>query len=343
MPRLVRSTLAVVLLTARTDAFSPPTRWAARLGGVAQSVASEVSAADEAQGDASAPRLTLTTVERARTVAQVAVASGGTLCTMRRDVEDGQGPEPFGSFVDYVLDEFGTPVMLLSEQSEHTLNLKASSSCSLFLQMPRAAAGVPSRDGAPLPSAALSRVTMLGRVVPITDKDELLQLKSAFTVQHEYSERLLDSPRFSLSKLELDRVYYVGGFGVSSEWVDMDAYQGAEADVLAVDSASLVAKLNSASHKNDIVALCTEFLEIKELDKARVQTIDRLGLDLRVTYSSQLRTSEYRVGFQSKVTSVEDAKSEVMKIMQEAWESSQGYRWEGQGPPIELTAEDILR
>lgn len=44
-----------------------------------------------------------------------------------------------------------------------------------------------------------------------------------------------------------------------------------------------------------------------------------------------------------QVVSVEDAKSEIVKIFQEAWEKEHGFEWEDQGPPIQRYAEDILR
>lgn len=47
--------------------------------------------------------------------------------------------------------------------------------------------------------------------------------------------------------------------------------------------------------------------------------------------------------FLAQVLSVEDAKSEIVKIFQEAWEKEHGYEWEDQGPPIQRYAEDILR
>ena len=117
-------------------------------------------------------------------------------------------------------------------------------------------------------------------------------------------------------------------------------------DMLAGESASLVAKLNSASQRADLDLLCTQFLKIDDAadGDVRVQSVDRLGLDVRVTYDRQQRTKQFRVGFQTKVTNVEDAKSEIAKIMQEAWESAQGY-WgpeDGMGPEVLLVGEDIL-
>jgi len=73
-----------------------------------------------------------------------------------------------------------------------------------------------------------------------------------------------------------------------------------------------------------------------------VTTIDRLGMDIRVATEKGERTDEYRVGFLVKVLTMEDAKSEIVKIFQEAWEKEQGEYWEDMGPPIVKTQADIL-
>ena len=61
--------------------------------------------------------------DKARTVTDV--CTSGTLCTA--SVQEGVEGSPFGSYVDYILDENGWPVLLLSEQSIHTVNLMANS------------------------------------------------------------------------------------------------------------------------------------------------------------------------------------------------------------------------
>ena len=63
------------------------------------------------------------TVDKARTITHV--CTSGTLCTTSRG-EHAPGTEgsPFGSYVDYILDDKGWPVLLLSDQSMHTANIK---------------------------------------------------------------------------------------------------------------------------------------------------------------------------------------------------------------------------
>ena len=54
-------------------------------------------------------------------------------------------------------------------------------------------------------------------------------------------------------------------------------------------------------------------------------------------------TDEYRVAFRHEVRSAEDAKSEMLKLFQEAWEREQGYFYADDLPAITKYAEDILR
>ena len=83
---------------------------------------------------------------------------------------------PFGSYVDYILDDSGWPVMLLSEQSLHTMNIKKSPQVSLFCQLPRSQSAQA--------AAALSRVTIVGTVEPIP-AEQLSPIKLAFTLTHQ--------------------------------------------------------------------------------------------------------------------------------------------------------------
>lgn len=54
-------------------------------------------------------------------------------------------------------------------------------------------------------------------------------------------------------------------------------------------------------------------------------------------------TDEYRLGFRNSVNSAEDAKSELLKLFQEAWERENGYYFTDDLPPFTKYASDILR
>lgn len=122
--------------------------------------------------DASLIRPSIT--DKARTITHV--CTSGTLCTTSV-MDDVQGA-PFGSYVDYILDENGWPVLLLSEQSLHTVNIRSHSLVSLFCQLPRSQ----SKQA----TAALSRVTLMGSVEAVPD-EQLSAIKLAFSLVHPYA------------------------------------------------------------------------------------------------------------------------------------------------------------
>jgi hypothetical protein len=97
----------------------------------------------------------------------------------------------------------------------------------------------------------------------------------------------------------------------------------------------------SAQKQGELFLLAKNFLGLENIDAVRLQAIDRLGVDLRI--SSGDFTDEYRIGFRHKVSSAEDAKSELMKLFQESWERDQGFFYNDKLPPFTKYAEDILR
>jgi len=245
-------------------------------------------------------------------------------------MDDVQG-SPFGSYVDYILDAKGWPVMLLSDQSLHTINIRSSPQVSLFCQLPRSQYGQA--------AAALSRVTLMGKIEP-AQPEELASVKLAFTLVHPYSEQIVDSPKFAFYKIKPQKIYFSGGFGVMATWVDIEEYESARPDVLAQEVTTVLSRLNM-DKQNDLYLVCKHFLGLADVDVVRVQAIDRLGVDLRVQTGD--RTAEYRVGFRHTANSAEDAKSEVMKLFQEAWERENGFFYTQDLPPFTKYAEDILQ
>ena len=75
-------------------------------------------------------------------------------------------------------------------------------------------------------------------------------------------------------------------------------------------------------------------------------------MDIRVTFQmgtrrNKVQTDEFRIGFRIPVISTEDAKSEILKVFQEAWEKGNGFSWgeeetPGQSVPIVKIAADSL-
>eukprot|EP00871_Galdieria_phlegrea_P004666 jgi/Galph1/51/GphlegSOOS_G4873.1 len=150
-------------------------------------------------------RLRLSFGEQARTV--VHVCKTGTLCTNSVKHND----TPFGSHVDYILDDLGRPIVLLAQNAAHMRNLRSSASCSLFCQ--------------PLASSGQSgcRVTLVGYMVKLP-----------------VDQIALKYPEFAFYRMEILDIYFVGGYGVTATWVEPNEYISAEPDPLAFQSQELL-------------------------------------------------------------------------------------------------------
>jgi putative heme iron utilization protein len=265
-------------------------------------------------------------VDKARTITQV--CTSGTLCTT--SIANGVQGFPFGSYVDYVADEQGCPILLLNEKSPHTQNILRNSKVSLFCQQPRLHLSQV--------AAAVSRVTLMGTIEEVP-RVELAALQMAFTLIHQHSEQNIDSPHFKLYRIQPEKVYFSGGFNVLSSWVDAGEYRKAAADIVAPEVPAVLARVN-ADKQGELLLLCKHFLGLQNVDLVRIQSIDKLGIDLRVKTDGQ--TDEYRVGFRHDVSSAEDAKSEMVKLFQEAWEREQGYFFASDLPPFAKYAADVM-
>lgn len=289
------------------------------------------------------PEIRLNVPEKARTVSSV--CTSGTLCTSSY-MDDIHGA-PFGSFVDYVLDDNGNPVLLMNEMSMHTVNIQKAgvgSLVTLFAQLGGPTKGPAGQD--------VSRCSITGTIAKIENTAEDWDaLRMRYGIAHSYADQVMDSPKFHFYRLTPTKIYFVGGFGVSSEWVPPEKYKEATPDILAKDASSIMDRLNR-DHADDLMLTATEILAVKEVEKVRVTGVDRLGMDLRVTSrnprrKNKLLTDEFRVGFRISVISVEDAKSEILKVFQEAWEKHNGVTWgddevPGADVPLLKTAEDNL-
>ena len=269
------------------------------------------------------------------------MCTSGTLCTLSGS--EGIEGSPFGSYVDYVLDDDGFPVLLMNEMSMHTMNIynNPDNFVTLFVQ----SSGL---------GQDVSRCSLTGKVEKIDPTSpDMDALRMRYSITHAYADQVMDSPKFAFYRLVPTKIYFVGGFGVLAKWVEVEEYREAAPDILAKEASSIVQRINR-EHAEDLRLTANHLLDVQtEIERIRVTNVDRLGMDIRVTSQkgarrNKLITDEFRVGFRIPVISVEDAKSEVLKVFQEAWEKGNGYTWDsddelpGSSVPIVKIAEDSL-
>lgn len=295
-------------------------------------------------------QIRLNIFEKTKTV--TSVCTSGTLCTVSS--HEGIEGSPFGSFVDYVLDDEGNPVLLMNEMSMHTINIQQNalngetnggSLVTLFTQLDADTSSINKGQD-------VSRVSLTCRVEKIPDTAEDMDaIRMRYSLTHSYADQVMDSPKFAFYRLLPEKIYFVGGFGVNSKWVDVEDYKTASPDILAKEANKIVKKLNR-EFKDDLELMANQLLEVEMLKNIRVTNVDRLGMDVRVTRQqgtrrNKLMTDEFRIGFRIPVISVEDAKSEILKVFQEAWEKGNDITWgdeeaPGSTVPILKIAADSL-
>src|SRR5262249_48091864 len=144
----------------------------------------------------------------------------GTLCTLSRK----HSGFPFGSLMPYALDDSGDPIFLVSSMAMHTQNLHVDPRASLLVTQPDVA-------GDPLGAA---RVTLMGRTEPAR-----ADARSVYLKLHENAQYWIDFDDFSLIRLGVEDVYFIGGFGVMG-WVGAREYAEALPDPLATDAPRII-------------------------------------------------------------------------------------------------------
>jgi putative heme iron utilization protein len=302
----------------------------------------------------------LNVYEKARTV--TSCCTSGTLCTM--SAHEGIQGAPFGSFVDYVLDDDGNPVLLMNDMSMHTINIQKASEgeedalVTLFTQLGGGGGGKADKEVKGLQD--VSRCSVTGHLVKMDNPvpgtaaaadSDMDIIRMRYSLAHTYADQVMDSPRFSFYRLLPRKIYFVGGFGVLAKWVDPVDYRKAAPDILANEAGTIVERINY-THEEDLLLTAQHLLDVTtQIEQIRVTNVDRLGMDIRVTSQkgtrrNKLQTDEFRIGFRIPVISVEDAKSEILKVFQEAWEKANGYSYDGELPgssvPIIKIAADGL-
>lgn len=236
--------------------------------------------------------------ERARTL--VAGRSAGVLSTVAAD-SDGC---PFGSLAPFGLDDVGRPVLCVSDLAEHTRNLQRDRRASLLVSEP-------SSDGAdPL---AVGRVTLVGEAV-LVPAGEVRAARAAHLAGNPHARYYVDFGDFSLWRLTVDAVRYVGGYGRMS-WVEANAYAAAAPDPLAPMAADVLEHLNN-DHADACLLVTRHLAGQCDVTEACATAVDRYGVDLAArTPAGQVRV---RLGFPVEATDAESVRVAVVALVRQA-------------------------
>lgn len=230
-----------------------------------------------------------THAERARTL--LLQAREGTLATQSR-----RHPGfPFASLMPYALDHAGRPVVLVSALAIHTQNLQHDDRVSLLVTEPDLGGRNP---------LGLARVTLLGRLREVSGEDRVGEsteesspaggepteapgeARELYLARHPEARYWADYPDFGFRRMEVEEVYYVGGFGVMG-WVGGDDYRHADPDPLRDAARSIIDHMNEDHTEALLILARCEGIEGAE--EVRMTSVDRLGYHLRVRTDQGMR------------------------------------------------------
>jgi heme iron utilization protein len=226
------------------------------------------------------------------------LARTGSLSTMSRK----QPGFPYGSIMPYAPDAQGRPAFLISTMAMHTQNLKADPRASLLVTQP---------DTEDNPLSA-SRVTLLGKVLPVPESD-VDAVRKLYLERHANSSQWVDFQDFSFYRMDVVDVYYIGGFGVMG-WVSAGEFGGARRDPL-VDSANGIIQHMNADHSVALAQLARAFAGI-ESDDVTMTAVDRLGFQVRLKTPDGMRA--VRIPFLREVNTPIEARTVLVEMVAQA-------------------------
>ncbi|HEY9080584.1 heme iron utilization protein [Magnetovibrio sp.] len=224
------------------------------------------------------------TARLARLIARGALK--GALATNRRaarpDAKHGFGAQPYVSKVGVATDLSGAPLFLFSTLAAHTQDLLADPRAALLLEAPTTTAN-------PLEGA---RCTLVGRVEQLVGV-ESDAARALYLTRHPGASLYAGFGDFSLWRLHIEKVHYVGGFG-RAKWAKSGEYLCA-ADGLADAQARIVAALNGAK-RNDLQAVFAHHTgrsgrgqTVLGLDADGLIVVGGKGVQTRIDFSSPAR------------------------------------------------------
>ncbi len=237
-----------------------------------------------------------TFAEQARTLAHL--GRTGSLATLSRR----HPGHPFASLMPYALDADGRPLFLISAMAMHTQNLEADARASLLITQP-------GWTGDPL---AAGRLTLIGEARRVPSA-ETPSARAAYLTRHERARYWADFDDFSLWRLEVADLYFVGGFA-AMDWVTAAEYHAVRPDPLADAAAGIIEHMNR-DHADALTEYARHFAG-ERADEATMVAIDRLGFKLRLRQGERL--SSVRIAFPREVISAEQSRETLIAMLREA-------------------------
>jgi heme iron utilization protein len=226
----------------------------------------------------------------------------GMFCTLSQKL----GGFPFGSITPFALSGAGEPLILISEIAEHTRNVRADARASLLITDARALAD---------PQAG-ARATLVGYTIPVSPpflEDARRRYARAFPNSASYFQ----AHDFTLFKLKVGQVRYIGGFG-DIHWLAgnevLDRAAEASLDALAPHVDGICAHMND-DHGEAMIAYARAFASL-DADAVTMLSVDQTGFDLIAVSGGAHKP--LRLNFDEPVTTTEGVRKAMVELVRRA-------------------------
>lgn len=195
----------------------------------------------------------------------------------------------------FAADDRGRPVFFISSMAMHTQNLREDERASLLIAQPDV-------TDDPLGSA---RVTLLGPTRPATAGE----VRDLYISHYENARYWQDYSDFAYYRLDVEGVYFIGGFGVMG-WVPADEYRAAAPDPLVAVAPRIILHMN-VDHADILRAIASRETGANP-DEVRMTAVDRLGFHLRLKTGDRIRG--LRVAFPREVRDMSEARAAFIEM-----------------------------
>ena len=196
----------------------------------------------------------------------------------------------------FAADHLGRPVFFISSMAMHTQNLHQDGRASLLITQPDV-------SGDPLGAA---RLTLLG-AAGVVPADEVREL---YLSRYENARYWQDYTDFAYYRLDVEGVYFIGGFGVMG-WVTAEDYATAAPDPLAAVAPGIIQHMN-ADHA-DALRRIAGHDSGERPDEASMTAVDRLGFHVRLKTGD--RVHGRRIAFPREVRDSNEARAVLIEMV----------------------------
>lgn len=198
--------------------------------------------------------------------------------------------------VPFAADHRGRPVFFISSMAMHTQNLQQDRRASLLITQPDI-------SGDPLGAA---RLTLIGAV----NESPAAEVRDLYLSRYENARYWQDFADFAYYRLDVEGVYFIGGFGVMG-WIPAEEYATASPDPLAAVAPSIIQHMN-ADHGHALRRIAGQEAG-EEPDEASMTAVDRLGFHLRLKTGD--RVHGRRIAFPREVRDADDVRAVFIEMV----------------------------